>query len=230
MINYFVIPLTFGNNCTAYSAEIGNNLGIKLNVVLTNLYYNGGEKMNNVKKYLGLLLMLPLFTISLTVAGQVETVDAANISTIGGTGGHNYGNTNLVGSSSVDDGPSGSKKFGSMTAHIVCGDRLCSESARTFEAKTLASAPVAVNGPSFKEVDIISASANSDDLFKAMYNVYAGDRDVVFVKLLITSDKDSMMTTIGGIGFSGFSPVSVLLKASDPGSISAEVVDWEYRR
>ncbi len=40
--------------------------------------------MNNIKKIIGLLVMLPLFTISLTVAGQIQTADAANISTIGG--------------------------------------------------------------------------------------------------------------------------------------------------
>lgn len=184
--------------------------------------------MNNIKKIIGLLVMLPLFTISLTFAGQIQTADAANISTIGGTGGHNIGNTNLVGSSGVDDGASGSHKFGSMTAGIVCGDRLCSEPARTFEAKIVESAPIAVNGPSVKEVGIISGSANSDNLFKAMYNVYAGDKDVVFVKLLVTSDTDSMMTSIGGIGFTGFSPVSVLLKANDPSTISALIVDWQY--
>jgi hypothetical protein len=184
--------------------------------------------MNDVKKIIGLLVMLPLFTISLTVAGQIPTADAANISTWGGPGGHNIGNTNLVGSSSVDDGPSGSHKFGSMTANIVCGDRLCSEPARTFEAKIVESAPVAVNGPSVKEVAVISGSANSDDLFKAMYNVYAGDKDVVFVKLLVKSDTDSMITTIGGIGFTGFSPVSVLLKADDPSTISAIIVDWQF--
>ena len=184
--------------------------------------------MNDVKKIIGLLVMLPLFTISLTVAGQIETVDAVNIGTVGGTAGHNIGNTNLVGSSTVDDGASGSHKFGSMTAHIVCGDRLCSEPARTFEAKILESPPIAVNGPFVKEMTIFSASANSDNLFKAWYNVYAGDKNLVFVKLLVTSDMDSMMTTIGGIGFQGYSPVSVLLKASDPSSISAEIVGWTY--
>ena len=174
--------------------------------------------------------MLPLFTIALTVAGQIGTVDAANISTVGGTGGHNIGNSDLTGSSSVDNGASGSHKFGSMTTYVVCGDRLCSEPATTFEAKIIEEKQIELMPPFIEKVDVISASANSDDLFKAMYNVYAGDRDVVFVKLLVTSDKDSMMTTIGGIGFSGFTPVAVLLKASDSDSISAKIVDWEYRR
>lgn len=177
---------------------------------------------------MGLLIMLPLFTVSLTVAGQIETVDAANIGTIGGTGGHNIGNTNLVGSSTVDDGGSGSHRFGHNTALIVCGDRLCSEPAATYEAKILETAPVAVNDPYIEEVDVIGGSTNSDDLFKAIYRAYAGDNDVVFVKLLVQSDIDSMMTTISGIGFSGFSPAQVLLKASDPSSIRATIVGWQY--
>ena len=142
---------------------IGNNLGIKLNVVLTNLYYNGGEKMNNVKKYLGLLLMLPLFTISLAVAGQVETVDAK----------------------------------------------------------------VDLTGPYFDLVDIQKSSANSENTYKAIFDVWAGDQNITDLKMIVKSDSETLETMAGSFNAGDHSITTVRIVAMNPDSISGEIIDFK---
>jgi len=65
--------------------------------------------MNNTLKYLGLLAILPLFTIALTTNYVVEEADA------------------LKSEGSNAPGRIGVKSYGSATSSKVCGDRLCSE-------------------------------------------------------------------------------------------------------
>ncbi len=65
--------------------------------------------MNKTLKYLGLLAILPLFTMALTTDYVVEEADA------------------IKSEGSNAPGRIGPKSYGSATSSIVCGDRLCSE-------------------------------------------------------------------------------------------------------
>jgi len=66
--------------------------------------------MNSTLKYLGLLAILPLFTMALTTDYVIEEVDAATKS-----------------KGSDVPGRVGEKSYGSANKGVVCGDRLCSE-------------------------------------------------------------------------------------------------------
>ena len=64
--------------------------------------------MNNTLKYIGLLAILPLFTVALTTNYVIEA-DAEKSE------------------GSKAPGRVGAKSYGSKNNNIVCGDRLCSE-------------------------------------------------------------------------------------------------------
>ncbi len=68
--------------------------------------------MNKTLKYFGLLAILPLLTVALTIDYSTEAEGAKAV------------------------GPKGAKSYGSSTASIVCGDRLCSESEPTAQASS----------------------------------------------------------------------------------------------
>lgn len=85
--------------------------------------------MKQKLRYVGLLAILPLFTMALTI-GYVGDADAVNTSTTGGSGDHRYGETtksDMPGSSKSTTEGNGGKRFGATTKDIVCGDKLCSE-------------------------------------------------------------------------------------------------------
>jgi len=77
------------------------------------------QKLRNA----GLLAIITGLTVVL-VAGNIGSSAATNESTTGGTGGHNVGNDNTVGSSSVGQGHHSSH---ATNSDKVCGDKLCSE-------------------------------------------------------------------------------------------------------
>lgn len=71
-----LVPITMQYNA------IGTTLVNSLNVIVTNLYYNGGKKLNSVKKYLGLLVIASLFTVVLTIS-YIEESNAFNQGIVG---------------------------------------------------------------------------------------------------------------------------------------------------
>ena len=155
--------------------------------------------MIKIRKHTALFAIIPLFAVALMI-GYIGDVAAINEGTVDNGGDH--------------------ERYGMDTGQSV--EQFLSDAKATEpEAKT------ALTNPYFDLVDVQKASANSEDLFKAIYTVYAGEQDVTDIQLLVKSDKDSILTTIGGISEMASSPVTVVLKASDPGSISAEILDWK---
>ncbi len=85
--------------------------------------------MNQKLKYVGLLAILPLFTMVLTVT-NIGDADAINTSTNQGNGGDRFGETtkaDMPGTGVSTDQGNGGKRFGATTKDIVCGDKLCAE-------------------------------------------------------------------------------------------------------
>ncbi len=85
--------------------------------------------MNQKLKYVGLLAILPLFTMALTI-GYVGDADAVNTSTNQGNGGDRFGETTkseMPGTGKSTTEGNGGKRYGATTKDIVCGDKLCSE-------------------------------------------------------------------------------------------------------
>ena len=163
-----------------------------------------------LSKYLGLLVILPLFTVALTV-GYTDNAYAENTSTTGGVG------------------ATSPKAFG--TSGQTCGQGSC--------AGTIGGVKMPIDeepkvqpvegGPFVEPVNAIKASANSKDIFKAIYKVNAGDKDVVNLQLLIKSDNDAVLITIGGISSLASHTGTSLIKARDLESIKSIILDYDYK-
>lgn len=128
--------------------------------------------MNKKLKPVGLLAVtLSLFTVTLMF----------------GFGGDAY----AVNIGTVDDG-AGDKRFGSGTKGSM-PEAYLEPKAESVEAK------VDLQGPYFYLIAIQQASANSDDLYNAIFDVWAGDENVTDVQLVVKSDRDAVYMTSSGI-------------------------------
>ena len=197
-------------------------------------YYHGSEReVNDVKKIIGLLVMLPLFTISLTVAGQIETADAVNIGSQDTIGRPGYQPDKVCGDRLCN--PNHGANIGSQDINgrhgyqpdKVCGDRLCSEPSAIFEAKILEEVKAELSGPYFDLVDIQKTSANSENMFNAIFDVWAGDEHIEDIKLRVTSDRETIETSAGSFNAGDHSIITVRIMATDPDSISSEIIDFK---
>ncbi len=165
---------------------------------LRKIKYYGGEKMR-IMKYVGLLAIIPLFTITI-MFGFSDNVYAVNTGT-------------------VDDG-AGDKHFGSGTKGSM-PEAYLEPKAESIEAK------VALEGPYFEIVDVQPASANSPNTFKVLLKVYAGDQNLGSGEILVKSDIDTAMSTIGGIWAGDYDLTSIMIKANDPTSIELQLLSFE---
>jgi len=177
--------------------------------------------------------MLPLFTIALTVAGQVGTADASNVGTQDGIGRPGYQPDKVCGDRLCN--PSHKTNVGTQDGigrpgyqpDKVCGDRLCSEPATTFEAKIIEEKQIELMPPFIEKVDVISASANSDYAFKATYKVHSGDYNVDDLQLLVISDRDVVPTIVTGLWKGDYDTVVIRINAFDKDSIDMKISDWK---
>ncbi len=154
-----------------------------------------------ITKYVGLLAIIPLLAISLTVGfgGDAAAVNTGTQSD--GSGDHRH---------NLDTGQSIEEYLQSMA-----------DKAGTVEAKT------ALADPYFDLIDVQSASANSDNLYKAIFDVWAGDRNVENVNLLVKSDMESFTTLAGSFDAGDHSITVVKIRARDSSSITGEIVGWD---
>ncbi len=163
--------------------------------------------MNTKLKYVGLLAILPLFTIALSI-GYVDEAYAVNTSTTGGHGA---------------DPP---KAFG--TTGQTCGQGSCAGTLGGFNGAIDETKMEPVEGgPFVKLTQVNTASANSENLYKVTYDVFAGEKDVVDLFLLVKSDNGKVSTNIAGISAGASSMTTTLITASDPASITVDVLRWK---
>ena len=184
--------------------------------------------MNQKLKYVGLLAILPLFTMALTI-GYVGDADAVNTSTTVGNGGDRFGETTkskMPGTGLSTTEGNGGKRYGATMKYIVCGDRLCSESATDVEAKAVEPVALEKEDPFLKLLDVQSASANSENLYNAIVDVWAGEYNVENVKILVESDAQDVQTLAGSMNAGDHKITTVKINANDPSSISAQILSW----
>jgi len=149
--------------------------------------------MNQKIKYVGLLAILPLFTIALSIGYTGEAYAV--------------------------------KSFG--TSGQTCGQGPCAGTIGGFNGVIDETKMTPVEGGSFvKLVDTRKASTNSENLYKVTYDVSAGEKDVVDVFILIKSDADKDSATVAGISAEASSITTTLITASDPASITVDVLRW----
>ena len=154
-----------------------------------------------IPKYVKLLAIIPLLTLTLMI-GFGEDVVAVNTGTVGdGAGDHRH---------NLDTGQSVEEYLQSMDSKTI-----------TVEAKT------ALMGPYFELVDTQKASANSDNLYKAIFDVWAGDQNITDLKMLVKSDREVFETNAGSFNAGDHSITTVRIMAIDPDSIRGEIIDFK---
>ena len=163
--------------------------------------------MNTKLRQIGLLaILLPLFTVALSI-GYISEAYAVNTSTTGGVGANTP------------------KAFG--TSGQTCGQGPCAGTIGGFNGVIDETKMTPVEGgPFVKLVDTRKASTNSENLYKVTYDVFAGEKDVVDVFILIKSDADKDSATVAGISAEASSRTTTLITASDPVSINVDVLRW----
>ncbi len=149
--------------------------------------------MNQKLKYVGLLAILPLFTIPLTMNDAVADTARAQ--------GH-------AGDSVV--------AFGAKTKHIVCGDKLCSE-IDDKQRVTTAKKEINSERPYAEQFGISSLGEN---MYKVTFTVYAGNEDLLDDVLHVSSDVVQKEAPIKVVANS-YVYVPVLILADDPSTILA---------
>jgi len=164
--------------------------------------------MNTKLRQIGLLaILLPLFTVALSI-GYISEAYAVNTSTTGGVGANTP------------------KAFG--TSGQTCGQGPCAGTIGGFNGVIDETKMIPVEGgPFVKLTQVNKASANSENLYKVTYEVFAGENDMVDLFLLVKSDNDKVSTNIAGISAEASSTTVSLIKAFDPETISVEMLRWE---
>ncbi len=82
-------------------------------------------------------------------------------------------------------------------------------------------------GPYFDLVDVQSASANSENLYNAIFDVFAGDFNVTNLQMLVKSDMETIKTFAGSNMNAGdHSTTTIKIRAHDPSSIRGEILGW----
>ncbi len=115
-----------------------------------------------------------------------------------------------------------------VTKYKICGDRLCSESAPKVEAK-IVEEEILLIPPYIEEFEVIKGSTDSENMFKAIYKVYAGEQNISKIQILVKSDSDLVYMTSSGIWEGGYDLITIRIQASDKDSISTEILSWEIK-
>ena len=160
-------------------------------------------------KYWALLATVPLF-VGILIGMSVQTHDAEAIKAEG-------------------TGLSSPKSYGSATAGIVCGDRLCSEINLPYASMPLevteADMPSYMPTLDFKET--YGFHNDADDTWSIRFGFTAGDRDLKNIIIQCKSDVfeheivvESLKAYESAVGFSR-------IKALDPASITGDIVSFE---
>ncbi len=154
--------------------------------------------MNQKIKYIGLLAFLPLLTLPLTTDYAVADTAKAKGS----------------------PGTVPPKSYGAATAHIVCGDKLCSE----IDDKTVTK-KVKETNPEGPYVEHFGISALGENMYKVTFTVYAGNEDLQEELLQVSSDISQKEAQIPNLFADSHTYVPVLIQADDPSTISAEIAN-----
>ena len=169
------------------------------------------------KKFVGLLVIMPLFTVALSI-DYIGEADAVNTGSWDDNSGNRYGSTTkdaMASKKQIHEG-NGGKRFGQYTKHIVCGDKLCSE----IEAKEVAKVTTERNyDVSF--IEQFGISALGEDMYKVVFTVYAGNGDLSSGILYVSSDishKEALLTKVFA---HSYTYVPVLIRSDDPSTIIA---------
>jgi len=124
------------------------------------------------------------------------------------------------------------KSFGSATAGIVCGDRLCSEPQPDFDIQQ--DTPIGLvdddaHTPSISNISIdkLRPSSSQDNIsYRITFTVTSGDIDLRNIELEVQSDIDKTEFEISSLNSLKSSVNVIRIKAIDPDSINGGITGY----
>ncbi|MCZ6582144.1 MAG: hypothetical protein O6761_03105 [Thaumarchaeota archaeon] len=163
--------------------------------------------MNKALKYAGMLAILSVFVVAAAPV-YIGQADAENA-----------------------DGSPGTippKSYGKATQSIVCGGALCGDSAADITPVTVeAIKEVPGVTPIVRIVGVNNFSDKSPNTFNAVFELTTGDSNIVNAQIQVSSDRQSVETTVNGQFAFVTSVNTVKIQAHDPTSITAELLSFE---
>jgi len=163
--------------------------------------------MNKTLKYAGLLAILSVFVVA-AAPDYIGTADAEKAKGSPGT--------------------ISPKSYGAATQSIVCGGALCGDSAADITPVTVeAIEEVPGVTPIVRIVGVNNFSGVSTNTFNAIFELTAGDSNIVNAQIQVSSDRQSVETTVNSLFASNTSVNTVKIQAQDPTSITAELLSFE---
>ncbi len=124
------------------------------------------------------------------------------------------------------------KSFGSATAGIVCGDRLCSEPEPTFDIEEDTPIGESANDEHTPTVSLVSidrfreSSSQENISYRITFTATAGDVDLRNVEFEVISDIDRVEMELSSLNALSSSINVIRIKALDADSIQGEIVGY----
>lgn len=165
--------------------------------------------MKTTTKNNKLLLLVPLLTMMIATS-FIGVAYAQNTSTTGPK-------------------PSITNQYGKTTQGVVCGDKLCNEMDTTVaKVKMVASKPIPNNFPSIKTIESFKFDPSSaPHAYIDVLKVTGGDANVENVKILVSSDIDTIHTDIDGLFANQDTTLVTRINAIDPVTIIAQITSYQ---
>jgi len=122
------------------------------------------------------------------------------------------------------------KFYGKATEGIVCGDRLCSDSTPAAPMPTVVrvqeeSMPDFM--PSLGFVSVHNFSGDSPNTYAVVFTVTAGEANLENIKILCTTDVDTLETEVSSLTALTTTTNMVRIKAMDPTSVRGEIISFQ---
>ncbi len=163
--------------------------------------------MNKSLKYAGMLAILSVFVVA-AAPDYIGTADAEKAKGSPGT--------------------IPPKSYGAATQSIVCGGALCGDSAADITPVTVeAIEEVPGITPIVRIVSTNNFSAESPNIFNAIFELTAGDNNVENVQIQVSSDRQSVETIVNALFAFDTSVNTVKIQAQDPTSITVELLSFQ---
>jgi len=118
--------------------------------------------------------------------------------------------------------------FGAATKGIVCGDRLCNEMPIRLVVQQEESMPDFMPTLGFKSLS--KFADDSPNTYAVEFTVTAGEKSVKNIKIICTTDVETVETEITRLRALATTTNVVRIKAMDPASITGEIISFQIAR
>jgi len=123
---------------------------------------------------------------------------------------------------------SGARSYGTATQNIVCGGALCGDSAADITPITMkAIEEIPGVTPIVRIVSVNNFSGESPNTFNAVFEITAGDVNVENAQIQVSSDRQSVETTVNSLFAFDTSINTVKIQAQDPTSITVDLLSFQ---